>query len=193
MSDIPSERLSQLEALLFMSGEPLAYARIESLLGIHRSELEQAIHALKERYTQEASSGLMIIFHREQVELATKKEHLHLIENFTKSFLQESLSKAALEVLAIIAYRAPIARSSIEAIRGVNCSFTLRNLLLRGLIEREENPDDAREYVYHPSFALLEKLGLTSKEELPDFEQLSRDERLQSLLSEPSSPVTHAS
>ncbi len=190
MSDVPHERLSQLEALLFISGEPLSYTRIETLLSINRPELEQALAMLEARHTEDQASGLMVIRHREQVELATKKEHLHLIETFTKSFLQESLSKAALEVLAIVAYRAPIARSSIEAIRGVNCSFTLRNLLIRGLIEREENPDDAREYVYHPSFALLEKLGLASKEALPDYELLAHDERLQSFVQESASDDT---
>ena len=131
----------------------------------------------------------MLILHRDQVELATKKEHLHLVETFTKSFLQESLSKAALEVLAIVAYRAPISRSSIEAIRGVNCSFTIRNLLLRGLIEREENPEDAREYVYHPSFALLEKLGMSSKEHLPDYAALAHDERVEALVEKENVPA----
>lgn len=184
MFDAPHERLAQLEALLFVSGEPLAYDRIESLLGINRSELDEAIEILLKKYTSDTTSGLTLIQHREQIELATKKEHLHLIETFTRSFLQESLSKAALEVLAIIAYRAPITRSSIETIRGVNCSFTLRNLLLRGLIEREENPDDTREYVYHPSFALLEKLGLSSKEDLPHYDTLVQDERLLSLTQE---------
>lgn len=181
MTQIPAERIAALEALLFVSGEPLALKRLEGLLKLNAVELKATLKTLKDRYETDATSGLMLIEHREQVELATKKEHLHLIETFTKSFLQESLSKAALEVLAIIAYRSPIARSSIEAIRGVNCSFTLRNLLLRGLIEREENPEDAREYVYYPSFALLEKLGLSSQESLPDYATLAHDERLEAL------------
>ncbi len=188
MSFSPVERLSQLEALLFVSGEPLALKRIETLLGINEEELHEALDALEKRLQEDQASGLMLIRHREQVELATKKEHLHLVETFTKSFLQESLSKAALEVLAIVAYRAPISRSSIEAIRGVNCSFTIRNLLLRGLIEREENPEDAREYVYHPSFALLEKLGVSSKEGLPDYENLAHDERVEALVKEENIP-----
>lgn len=178
MSLPPLERLSQLEALLFVSGEPLPLTRVEALLGVNEEELREALMLLEKTYRENPASGLMLIEHQGAVELATKKEHLHLIESFTKSFLQESLSKAALEVLAIIAYRAPLSRAAIEAIRGVNCSFTLRNLLLRGLIEREENPDDAREYVYSPSFALLEKLGLASKNELPDFEALAKDGRL---------------
>lgn len=195
MSLPPLERLSQLEALLFMSGEPLALERIKTLLSINEEELQIALDTLEKKLAEDASSGLMLIRHRDQVELATKKEHLHLVETFTKSFLQESLSKAALEVLAIVAYRAPISRSSIEAIRGVNCSFTIRNLLLRGLIEREENPEDAREYVYHPSFALLEKLGISSKEHLPDYAALAHDERVEALVEKESvlvSPTTQS-
>lgn len=182
MSLPPVERLSQLEALLFVSGEPLAFKRLETLLGLNEEELKLALDLLEQRHREDQASGLMLIRHREAAELATKKEHLHLVEVFTKSFLQESLSKAALEVLAIIAYRAPIARSSIEAIRGVNCSFTLRNLLLRGLIEREENPEDTREYFYYPSFALLEKLGISAQKDLPDYEALARDEHLQTFV-----------
>ncbi len=190
MSLPPVERLSQLEALLFISGEPLTFKRIETLLSINDEELKAALDTLETKLNEDSSSGLMLIRHRDQVELATKKEHLHLVETFTKSFLQESLSKAALEVLAIVAYRAPISRSSLGAIRGVNCSFTIRNLLLRGLIEREENPEDAREYVYHPSFALLEKLGIGSKEKLPDYDSLAHDERVEALVKNDDAPVT---
>ncbi len=184
MSPSPPERLSQIEALLFVSGEPLEVKRIATLLGLSMEELDMALSELEERLAADRTSGLMLIRHRGAVELATKPEHLHVLELFTKSFLQETLSKAALEVLAIVAYRSPISRSAIEAIRGVNCSFTLRNLLLRGLIEREENPDDAREYVYHPAFLLLEKLGLNTKEQLPDYAPLSQDERLAAIVPE---------
>jgi segregation and condensation protein B len=114
--------------------------------------------------------------------MATKPENAAHVEAFTKSALTESLSKAALEVLAIIAYRAPVTRAEIDAIRGVNCSFTLRNLLLRGLIEREGNPDDSRGYIYRPAFRFLEVLGLSKTSELPDFEALSQDERLTMIL-----------
>lgn len=176
------QQLGALEALLFVSGEALTRKKIISLLSLNENEYPSLIEALAKRYAGDTSSGLMIIQDKEHVELATKPEHSHVLESFTKSFLQESLSRAALEVLAIIAYRAPLSRSAIEAIRGVNCSFTLRNLLLRGLIEREENPEDTREYLYTPSLALLEKLGLPSKEALPDFVTLSQDERLTKVL-----------
>lgn len=166
-----------LEALLFVSGDPLPVKKIEELLGIDTQALEGVVALLQERYA-DPGAGLMLIRHRDTLELATQPSQAKLIETFTKSFLQEDLSKAALEVLAIVAYRGPITRSTIEAIRGVNCSFTLRNLLLRGLIEREENPLDSREFVYLASGRLLEKLGLADQTGLPDFVTLSQDTRL---------------
>lgn len=169
---------SKLEALLFISGEAVAETRLAELLGVKKDELKSAVVQLKERYAADAQSGLMLIEHNGRVEMATKKELTALVESFTKSTLQDALSKAALEVLSIIAYRSPIARSEIEAIRGVNCSYTLRALLIRGLIERQGNPEDARGYVYRPSFQFLEHLGLSRIEDLPDFPALSTDERM---------------
>lgn len=178
-----------LEALLFISGEPVSSVRLMALLELDKSGLEREVAALRERYAANPDSGLTLIEHDSKIELATKPAAAQLVESLTKSTLQESLSKAALEVLSIIAYRGPIARAEIEAIRGVNCSYTLRALLLRGLIERQGNPDDARGYVYRPSFAFLEHLGVARVEELPDFAGLSLDPRMNIVGTEDSANV----
>ncbi len=169
---------SKLEALLFISGEAVTENRLAELLGVGKDELKKVLAELRERYATDARSGLMLIEHQGRVEMATKSDLTALVESFTKSTLQDALSKAALEVLSIIAYRSPIARSEIEAIRGVNCSYTLRALLIRGLIERQGNPEDARGYVYRPTIQFLEHLGLSSIEDLPDYPTLSTDERM---------------
>lgn len=179
-----SSLVSALESLLFISGEPLSYVRLEKTLSASKDEIRTAAETLAERYRADAASGLMILFEGEKVAMATKPENAAHVESLTKSALTENLSKASLEVLAIIAYRAPVTRSEIDAIRGVNCSFTLRNLLLRGLIEREGNPDDSRGYIYRPAFRFLEALGLSQTADLPDFETLSKDERLTMILEE---------
>lgn len=176
--------LSALESLLFLSGEPMSVLSLSKILKKSEDETREALERLAKKYTEDTESGIMLIFHDKSVRLTTKPENSEVIETLTKSTLQESLSRAALEVLTIIAYRSPITRSEIESIRGVNCSFTLRNLLLRGLIERSGNPSDARGYIYSPSFRLLETLGLESVAKLPDYETLSQDERLQVLLGE---------
>ncbi len=174
--------IGALEAVLFVSGEPLSFARIEKVLDVTATELAELLSALEEKLTHDETSGLQVITHNKSVSLATKSLHAGLIEQLTKAALQENMSRAALEVLSIIAYRAPIARVEIEAIRGVNCSFTLRNLLLRDLIERTGNPNDSRGYLYQPTFKFLQSLGLSSIGELPDFETLRNDDRLKQML-----------
>lgn len=176
--------IGALEAVLFVSGEPLSFARIEKTLDVTATELGLLLEALREKLAHDDATGLQVIVHNKSVSLATKSLHAGLIEQLTKAALQENLSRAALEVLAIIAYRAPIARVEIEAIRGVNCSFTLRNLLLRDLIERIGNPTDSRGYLYQPTFKFLQSLGLSSIGELPDFETLRNDDRLKQMLAD---------
>ncbi|OGI21541.1 MAG: SMC-Scp complex subunit ScpB [Candidatus Moranbacteria bacterium RIFCSPHIGHO2_01_FULL_55_24] len=186
--------IAALEAILFVSGEPLPIRKIAKILEIDEPNIRAAAAALRERYENDPSSGLQLIENGDAVRLTTKAGNQNAVEAITKSSLQEHLSKAALEVLAIIAYRAPISRAEIETIRGVNCSFTLRNLLLRELVEREGNPNDLRGYLYSPSFKFLESLGLGKREDLPDFETLSQDERLTVLMdnAEETLPETRA-
>lgn len=181
---------SVLESLLFISGEPIAFSRLAKILGTDEEQIVTLLEALREKYVSDVQSGLMIVVKDKKVLLATKPENMTAVEALTKSSIQENLSKAALEVLSIIAYRSPISRSEIEAIRGVNCSFTLRNLLLRDLIERQDNPKDAREYVYFPTFRLLQSLGLQGTEDLPDYKTLSIDERLKMLVDLPEATPT---
>lgn len=175
---------SALESLLFIGGEPFSFARLAKTLGLSEKEVALSVQALGEKYARDTECGLMIIVKDHKAVLATKPENAKFVEALTKSSLQENLSKPALEVLAIVAYRSPITRAEIEAIRGVNCSFTVRNLLLRDLIERRGNPEDARGYVYFPTFRLLQHLGIKGTEALPDYETLARDERLKMILEE---------
>jgi segregation and condensation protein B len=170
--------ISALESLLFVSGEPLPFGRLAKILQISGDETEVCIQKLSEKYASDQLCGLQLIVKDKKAELATKPENTTFVEALIKSALQENLSQAALEVLAIIAYRSPIARAEIDAIRGVNCSFTLRNLLLRDLIERRGNPEDSRGYIYLPTFRFLESLGLKTIAALPDYATLSQDARL---------------
>ena len=182
MASVDLHPIAALESLLFVSGAPLSFHRLAKILAMDEETVAEHIRALSKKYMSDAESGLQLIVKDRQVELATKPENSTCIEALTKSMLQENLSRSALEVLAIIAYRSPITRVEIESIRGVNCSFTLRNLLLRDLIERRGNPEDARGFVYLPTFRFLESLGLRDIGELPDYTALSQDERLKMIL-----------
>ena len=182
----PSEDMNiqaAIESILFVAGEPVALKKLMSVLALEKELLQKELEQLATRYKEDADSGLHLLFHKDQVSLTTKPEQAPLIELLTKETLQENLTKTQLEVLAIIAYRGPISRPEIEAIRGVNCSFTLRNLLLRELIEREGNPNNLRGYVYTISAPFLMTLGISSLSELPDYFKLREDEKMKQMLS----------
>lgn len=180
MSEIGPKTVSSIESLLFTNGEPLAISRISKLIGVSETEVDAALGILGERYL-DPLSGLMLVRHGKSVEIATRAENAGPIEELIRTDREENLGKATLEVLAIVAYRGPVTRAKIDAIRGVNCSFALRTLLLRGLIDRHPNPLDNREYEYAPSFRLLELLGIGSLSELPGYAELSRDVRIADL------------
>ncbi len=180
MSKTESDIVSSVESLLFTHGEPLAVTRLSKLLDASEKEILQALDRLDERY-RGPESGLMLLRKDKEVEIATKAENASSVERLVAADREESLGKAALEVLAIVAYRGPVTRAKIDAIRGVNCSSSLRNLLLRGLIDRHPNPLDNREYEYAPSFRLLELLGIGSLADLPGYADLSKDVRIANL------------
>ncbi len=167
---------SIIESILFSTGEPMAIGKLANTLGQNENSVRTAIEDLKNDY-ESNKRGLRIIKKNNKVQLVSSPEHSRYVEKLIKDDLQEDLTPASLEALAIIAYRGPITRAEIEEIRGVNSSFILRNLLIRGLVEREGHPEDARAYVYKISFDFLRKLGLDSIEKLPDYKNLANKER----------------
>lgn len=178
-----AQLISAIESMLFTQGEPLEISRLVAVLDASEEEILQGLEAMIKRYAL-PESGLSLVIKDESVQLVTKAQNTPILEDFFKSTMQESLSKAAMEVLSVIAYRGPVSRSEIEAIRGVNCSVTLRNLLMRELIERVENEHDAREYLYTVSFTFLRELGLQKLSDLPEFETLSRDARISTVITD---------
>lgn len=172
---------SAIESILFVSGEPVSMAKIAKITEASVPEVENWIMVLQGEYAA-ANRGIVILKKEQEVQMATDPENAQIIDRLVKSEIQENLSKAALEVLSIIAYRGPITRVEVEAIRGVNCSFTVRSLMMRGLLERIENPKDNRGYLYKISFDFLKKLGIDSIEKLPDYETLSKDDRIDSII-----------
>ena len=115
----------------------------------------------------------MLLEKDNEISLGTAPELSDLIENLQKEELNKELSKASLETLSIILYKNGANRSEIDYIRGVNSSFTLRALSIRGLIEKITDPKDNRRFIYKPSFELLSYMGIKSVEELPDYSEVS--------------------
>ncbi len=119
--------------------------------------------------------GLTLIQTDEEVMLGTSKEMSPIIEQLTKDELTRDLGKAGLETLSIILYQGPISRADIDYIRGVNSQFILRNLLIRGLVERIDNPKDARSFLYKTTLDLLSHLGISKVTDLPEYENVRKD------------------
>ncbi len=163
-------RLEQkIEALLFYKAEPMKIAELSKLLQCSDELVKESAQRLEESLKDR---GIKLVVSEDVLELRTASEESMLIESIRKEELSRDLGKAGSEVLAIILYKGPITRSEIDYIRGVNSTFILRNLLIRGLIEKTSNPDDNRSYIYKTTTKLLSFLGITSISELPEYQKI---------------------
>lgn len=161
-----------IEALLFFKAEPFSLRRLASLLGVDEAKAKDALGVLEEKLK---GRGLTLLFTDDTVELRTAAEVSPLIQRLVKDELDRPIGKAGIETLAIILYRGPSTRREIDYIRGVNSSFILRTLLIRGLVERVPNPKDERSFLYRSTAELLGFLGLRRIEELQEFEAVRKE------------------
>lgn len=152
-----------IEAILFATSEP---QKIETLATRLAVSLEEVGEAITQLITSLEGHGLMVLLHDDVVTLVTRAEQSALIESIRKEELTKELSKASAETLAIIAYTPGVTKSQIEFIRGVNASYSLRALQMRGLIEQHGS---GRTIVYQPTIALLTHFGVGELSELPDY------------------------
>lgn len=159
---------SQIESLLFIFGHPIGFKKLAEAIEIPEKELGDALNALANDY-EKNNRGFRLVFSDNKVQLVTAPESEEAVKKLIKSDFEEDLSQAALETLAIIAYRGPISRAVIEDLRGVNCSFILQSLAIRGLIEKKSNPEDGRSFIYKVTFDFLKHIGLNRIEDLPAF------------------------
>lgn len=160
---------AQIEALLFWKAEPVTVAELARSLPCSETEIVPAMETLASQLT---GRGITLVRNGEQVMLGTSTEAGDLIEKLTKDELSHDIGKAGLETLTVVLYRSPVTRAEIDYIRGVNSSFILRNLLVRGLVDKIPNPADARSFLYRPTFELLSWLGVKEISELPDYRQV---------------------
>src|SRR3989338_5757845 len=172
---------SKIEAILFFKGEPISLKKISEILSssakasdgqgkFGQVEIDEAIEKLKNNL---AVRGIVLLENAGEITLGTAPEYSSLIEHLQKEELNKELSKASLETLSIVLYKNGVSRAEIDYIRGVNSSFTLRALSIRGLVEKSLDPKDNRRYIYKPSFELLSFMGVKSVEELPDYVEVN--------------------
>jgi segregation and condensation protein B len=175
MSTSRDPRIRALEAVLFVADEPLSSATLAHLVEIDRQEAERLLEELAE---ERAGAGSGIVLRRVAGgwRLYTHPDAAPIVERFVLSSRHSRLTKAALESLAIVAYKQPVTRHQISAIRGVDSEGVLRALVDRGLLAevgREEGP--GRPLLYGTTPDLLERLGLSSVGDLPPLAPLLGD------------------
>jgi len=172
---------SIIESLLFTNGDTITISHLAKIISKEPKEVKEAIEELSQEYEKE-DRGFRIVQKENTVQLVTNPNNSEHVQELVKNEIYSNLSRTALETLAIIAYREPVSRVDIDAIRGVNSNFILRNLLIRGLIERLDNPNDSRGYMYKLSIEFMKKVGINKIEELPDYEKLSKDEKIEAIV-----------
>lgn len=157
---------SKIEGFLFYKGEEVSKKELLTIFKVTEEQVEQAMINLESLLQ---GRGLVILKNDNKYKLGISKELSPLIESIHKEELAKELSKASLETLSIILYLDGVARSEIDYIRGVNSSFILRNLLIRGLIEKKNDPNDSRRFLYFPTIDVLSYMGVTQIESLPNY------------------------
>ncbi len=168
-----SEDLSKkIEAVLFYLAEPVSINFLSKSLEISKGEVTKALETLKNDL---AGRGIRLVEHFDEVVLTTDPEESKTIEKIIKEERERDLGRAGIETLAIVAYKGPVSRREIEYIRGVNSQFILRNLLLRGLVERKTSKDDERVNVYSITSDTLRYLGLSKISELPEYGKIKEE------------------
>jgi segregation and condensation protein B len=177
-----SKLKSQILSILFVASKPVSLKELESTLEITSDELKEAIASL---VAENQTAGIIVLAHDNKLQLSSNPDHSTVVKRFLSLELREKLTDAALETLAIILYRQPVSKAEIENIRGVNSQYSLRHLLIRGLIEKIPSPTDKRMQLYKTTLEFMQHMGITNMKDLPDFEELTKSIELTPQANEP--------
>ncbi len=188
MSDTPNTTQSSdvalracMEALLFVSADGIRVSRLANICGADVDDVIRVARDASPTADASAMRGLCMIVHDDTVQMVTCPAQQSAVDTLVQQERDDPLSTAALEVLAIVAYRGPITRADIDAIRGVNCGSSLRRLMMRGLVERVRDTENSRIIRYRVTRDILAHLGVARVEDLPSYAELSTHEKLESI------------
>ncbi|HVW71634.1 MAG TPA: SMC-Scp complex subunit ScpB [Candidatus Paceibacterota bacterium] len=165
-------KAAELHALLFAAGEPMSKKKLGALLGVSAADVTTLGAEMAAKLQ---GSGIALIQSEEELELRTTPEASDVVQKLREGELTKDLGKAGLEALAVVLYQGGATRSEIDWIRGVNSAQTVRSLMLRGLVERIEDPSDKRKFRYRATTDALAHLGVAKREDLPRFAELSKE------------------
>lgn len=162
-----------IEAILFHKAEAVKVKELSKVLEVSVEEIEEALSILEQTLE---GRGVKLLKNNNAVMLGTTPETAVIIEKLIKKELDKELGKAGLEALSVVLYRGPISRGEIDYIRGVNSSYILRTMVMRGLVERTKSSKH-KSFVYSPTFELLAYLGVSCVEELPQYTEVQEELR----------------
>ena len=156
-----------LEAILLVADEPVPLVVLAQVLERPRDEIAAVLRELAAEYAEDGRG-----FDLREIaggwRFYTREEYAPLVERFVSDGQEVRLTQAALETLAVVAYRQPVSRARVSAVRGVNCDGVMRTLSLRGLVEDAGTDPETGAILYRTTGYFLERLGLASLEDLPD-------------------------
>ncbi len=158
---------NSLEAILLVADEPVPVVMLAQVLERPRDEIAAALKELAVYY-DEQQRGFDLREIAGGWRFYTREEYAPLVERFVRDGQEVRLTQAALETLAVVAYRQPVSRARVSAVRGVNCDGVMRTLTLRGLVEEAGTDHETGAILYRTTGYFLERLGLASLDELPD-------------------------
>ena len=178
--------LAEIEALLFVAGEDgIRVRQLAELLSLPPTGIQQSLEKLAHKYENDPDSSLALIETGTAYRLVTKSQFAAILKEYSKAPINQSLSRAALETLSIIAYKQPITRVEVDDIRGVNSSGAITKLLSFDLI-REDGKKEVlgRPNLYVTTEYFLDYMGINHLEELPKVEEVDIDPEEGQLFSE---------
>ncbi len=173
--DVPlAELRPSLEAILMVADQPLDHLTLASAVGHPAEEVAQALAGLAAEY-DEQRRGFELRHVAGGWRYSTREELAPVVEQFVLDGQQARLTQAALETLAVVAYKQPVSRARVSAVRGVNVDGVMRTLLARGLVEEAGHDADTTATLYRTTSYFLERIGIASLAELPELAPLMPD------------------
>jgi len=167
-ADVPQWELRPaLEAVLMVADQPLDVATLAAAVGYPSDEVRVALEGLSAEYA-EAGRGFDLRNVAGGWRYYTRDEFAEVVGDFVLDGQQSRLTQAALETLAVVAYRQPVSRARVSAIRGVNVDGVMRTLLARGLVEEAGQDNETGANLYRTTGYFLERIGITGLDDLPE-------------------------
>src|SRR3954454_6655004 len=156
-----------LEAVLMVADQPLDHLTLATAVGYPADQVEEALAALAEEYAEQ-ERGFDLRTVAGGWRYYTREEYAPVVERFVVDGQQARPTQAALETLAVVAYKQPVSRGRVSAIRGVNVDGVMRTLVARGLIEEAGSDTESQAILYRTTTYFLERMGMESIDELPE-------------------------